>query len=225
MRFITLIIAFLLVCNLSFGQKKQVYTAKATYYGKKFTHSKTYSGERYSATKYTCAHRSFPLQSLVKVTNIKNNKSVIVRVNDRFRRKNVIDLSLVAAKQLDIIQAGVAKVTLQLLDSSYMELYNSQRIDSNLIIPENDTIRDTLIARGYLNYYVRIASTKMRKTASKIIKQVGDEYDLKAKISKATHKRKPLYKVVSGPFATKEDAEKVLRRIHKKFKDAVIVED
>ncbi len=225
MRFIILIIAFVFVSQLSYSQKKHVYKARATFYGKKFTKSKTYSGERYSAIKYTAAHRSFPLQSLVKVTNTKNNKSVIVRINDRFRRKNVIDLSLIAARQLDIIRSGVGNVTLQLLDSSYLDMYRNQKIDSNLIIPENDTIRDSLIIKGYLNYYVRIASTKMKVTAKKIVKQVADEYELKAKISKATHKRKPLYKVVSGPYATKEEADEVLHRIHKRFKDAVIVED
>jgi len=225
MRFVTIFVTLLLISHLSFGKKLPVYKAKATYYGKKFTHSKTYSGERYSALKYTAAHRSFPLQSLVRVTNSVNNKSVIVRINDRFRRKNVIDLSLIAAKQLDIIRSGVGKVTLQLLDSSYLEMYNNQRIDSTLIIPENDSIRDSLIIKGYLNFYVRIASTKMKVTANKIVKQVANEYELKAKISKATHKRKPLYKVVSGPFATKVEADKILHRIHKHFKDAVIVED
>ena len=225
MRFVTIFVTLLLISHLSFGKKTPVYKAKATYYGKKFTHSKTYSGERYNALKYTAAHKSFPLQSLVRVTNSVNNKSVIVRINDRFRRKNVIDLSLIAAKQLDIIRTGVGKVTLQLLDSSYLEIYNNQRIDSTLIIPENDSIRDSLIIKGYLYYYVRIASTKMKVTANKIVKQVANEYELKAKISKATHKRKPLYKVVSGPFATKEEAEKVIHRIHRRFKDAVIVED
>ena len=87
MRFVTLFIALVFLSLSTFGAKSPVYKAKATFYGKKFTKSKTYSGERYNANKYTAAHRSFPMQSLVKVTNTKNDKYVIVRINDRFSKE------------------------------------------------------------------------------------------------------------------------------------------
>ena len=65
----------------------------------------------------TAAHKTLPFNTKVRVTNIENNKSVIVRINDRgpFKKGRIIDLSLGAAKKIGLIQAGSAKVTLEII--------------------------------------------------------------------------------------------------------------
>lgn len=85
---------------------------KASWYGKKFHGRKTSSGERYDMYKMSAAHKTLPLPSYVRVRNLANNKSVIVRVNDRgpFLHNRLIDLSYAAAHRLDIIKAGTGRV-------------------------------------------------------------------------------------------------------------------
>lgn len=103
---------------------------KATYYSSKFTGKKTYSGERYDPKKYTAAHKSLLLNSLIKVTNPTNMKVVVVRINDRFKKENYIDLSWIAAKEIDIIKTGTTHVLIEPADSltnnDYIKLYFTQ---------------------------------------------------------------------------------------------------
>ncbi len=87
----------------------------ASWYGKYFQGHQTASGESYNMYDLTCAHRSLPLGSLVRVTNLRNHKSVVVRVNDRgpVPEDRIIDLSYAAANLLQV--SGVSKVRLELL--------------------------------------------------------------------------------------------------------------
>jgi|APTNR8051073442_1049403.scaffolds.fasta_scaffold01018_9 peptidoglycan lytic transglycosylase len=90
---------------------------KASYYGSEFDGRSTANGETFSNKEYTAAHKSLPFGSLVKVTNLANNKTVIVRINDRgpYVAGRVIDLSRKAAEELDMIRAGVIDVKIELL--------------------------------------------------------------------------------------------------------------
>jgi rare lipoprotein A len=90
---------------------------KATYYASKFHGRKTASGEHYNMYKLTAAHRTLPYNTMVKVTNVNNGKSVIVRINDRgpFTKNRCIDLSYEAARRIEIIRSGFAPVTLDVL--------------------------------------------------------------------------------------------------------------
>jgi rare lipoprotein A len=78
---------------------------------------RTASGEAYDRAAYTAAHRTLPLQSLVRVTNLKTNRQAIVRINDRgpFINPRIIDLSLASAKALDVWGPGLAQVKLEVL--------------------------------------------------------------------------------------------------------------
>ena len=87
----------------------------ASYYGHELAGNRTASGERFNPKALTAAHRTLPLGSKLKVTNKKNGKSVIVRVNDRgpFVRKRLIDLSLGAAQKISMVAAGHAAVRIE----------------------------------------------------------------------------------------------------------------
>jgi rare lipoprotein A len=95
----------------------QVLRGKASFYARRFHGRKTASGERFSIHGMTGAHRSLPFGTRVKVTNLKNGRAVVVRINDRgpYGRGRVIDLSPAAARQIDMIQAGVVPVTVEIL--------------------------------------------------------------------------------------------------------------
>jgi len=91
---------------------------KASYYGRGFHGRKTASGERFDMHAFTAAHRTLRFGTLVRVTNRKNGRSVVVRINDRGpfgRRKRIIDVSHAAARKLGMMKAGVVPVTLEVL--------------------------------------------------------------------------------------------------------------
>ena len=92
---------------------------RASWYGRLFQHKKTASGEPYDMHDFTAAHRTLPLGSWVKVTNLKNDKSVMVRINDRgpWAKSRILDLSYGAAMILGIGDDGVAKVRLDVIET------------------------------------------------------------------------------------------------------------
>ncbi len=93
----------------------QVKKGKASYYAKRATGSTTANGEKLHHDSMTCAHPTLPFGTLLKVTNLSNLKSVIVRVNDRgpFVGSRIIDLSWGAAKEIDMLKQGVVRVEIE----------------------------------------------------------------------------------------------------------------
>lgn len=89
----------------------------ASYYGDELAGHPTASGERFDPTELTAAHRSLPFGTKLRVTNLRNGRTVVVRVNDRgpFARRRIIDLSYAAARRLGMIETGIARVRLDLL--------------------------------------------------------------------------------------------------------------
>ncbi|MCR1838050.1 septal ring lytic transglycosylase RlpA family protein [Rodentibacter caecimuris] len=89
----------------------------ASYYHSKFHGHRTSSGEPYNANLYTAAHKTLPLNSYALVTNLRNNRKTIVRINDRgpFSRERIIDLSYTAAKEIGLIARGVGQVKVEAL--------------------------------------------------------------------------------------------------------------
>lgn len=92
-------------------------TGMASWYGDRFHAKRTANGEIYDMHALTAAHRTLPLPSLVRVTNLENGRSVVVRVNDRgpFKKGRIIDVSARAAHELQFAQKGVAKVHVKYL--------------------------------------------------------------------------------------------------------------
>ncbi len=95
----------------------------ASWYGKKFHGRKTSSGERYDMYAMTAAHKTLPLPTYARVTNVKNGRSAVVKINDRgpFHGNRVIDLSYSAAKKLGVVAKGTAMVEVRAIDPSRPE--------------------------------------------------------------------------------------------------------
>jgi rare lipoprotein A len=93
-------------------------TGVASYYGAKHQGKRTASGERFNKNSLTAAHRQLPFGTRVKVTNLNNDKSCVVRINDRgpHTRGRLIDVSHEAAEQLGMLRSGTARVRVQALD-------------------------------------------------------------------------------------------------------------
>ena len=108
-----------------------VQTGKASYYAKKFSGRKTASGERLHHDSLTCAHRTYPFGTQLKVTNPANGKTVIVRVTDRgpYVKGRIIDLSVRAARELGIIAQGIAPVVVERYNPSIIPFKPEDIID------------------------------------------------------------------------------------------------
>lgn len=103
----------------SFAQDNmQILYGKATYYHKRFEGRKTANGEKFSQKQYTCAHKSLPINTFLKVTNLENDKTIVLRVNDRLPKKSkvLLDLSFIAAQKLDFIKKGSADIRAEVID-------------------------------------------------------------------------------------------------------------
>ena len=97
-----------------------VMRGRASWYGSYFQGRRTASDERYNRFAYTCAHKTLPFGTRLRVTNVKNGKSVVVRVSDRgpFRHQRIIDLSEIAARPLGITVCGAATVVAEIVDKA-----------------------------------------------------------------------------------------------------------
>jgi rare lipoprotein A len=98
-------------------QEKQVYIGLASFYSGVLKEKQTSSGTDYNPNQFTAAHRDLPLGTKVMVTNLENNQSVLVTITDRgpSRADRIIDLSLAAAKELNMVGSGVAKVRVEVV--------------------------------------------------------------------------------------------------------------
>ena len=87
-------------------------TGRASYYGERFRGRRTASGERFDPDGLTAAHRTLPFGTRLRVTNVRNGRSVVVRVTDRgpFHRSRVLDLSRAAARAIGMVRSGTARV-------------------------------------------------------------------------------------------------------------------
>lgn len=92
----------------------------ASWYGKEEDGDKTASGEKFDMHKLTAAHKTLPFGTMVEVTRIGNGKKVVVEITDRgpFVKGRIIDLSYAAAKELDMVSAGVAKVEIRVVKNA-----------------------------------------------------------------------------------------------------------
>ncbi|WP_445397858.1 septal ring lytic transglycosylase RlpA family protein [Zobellella sp. An-6] len=99
-------------------QPHYVAEGRASFYGQRHHGRKTANGERFDKNALTAAHKTLPFGSRVRVTNLNNQRSVVVRINDRgpYTRGRIIDLSEQAARELNMLRAGVAPVRLEVLE-------------------------------------------------------------------------------------------------------------
>ena len=162
------LIAILLISSITMSFSKDSKTeeessmvyeyGKASYYGHPFIGRKTASGEIFSESMYTCAHKSLPFGTKLKITNLNNGKSIIVRVNDRgpFMKTRIVDLSIRGAKDLGLMASGIANVSVEIVNSKFsslgpIEQMNKIMIDENFAYVHKDDIQKMQSILNYLN--------------------------------------------------------------------------
>ena len=119
----------------------------ASWYGDDFHNKRTANGETYDMRAITAAHRTLPLPSIVRVTNLENGKSIIARVNDRgpYVKKRIIDVSQKGAELLGYRQNGTAKVKVEILEKESKAIKEAMLSKSSTSKIFNDSINYTLV--------------------------------------------------------------------------------
>ena len=163
-----------------------IQTGEASWYGPGFHGRQTANGERYNQNQLTAAHRTLEFGTMVRVVNLDNGKSVVVRINDRgpYARGRIIDLSRAAAREIDMIQSGVANVRLE-------RLSGRQTADVN---------RES--------FTVQIGSYSSRSEARREAGKLSNTRVVQARVN-----NRNMYRVYYGSFDSRNEAERALRRL------------
>ncbi len=178
----------------------------ASWYGKQFHGRKTANGETYNMNALTAAHKTLPMPTYVKVTNLANGRSVILRVNDRgpFVAGRVIDVSRRGAQLLGFQQKGVTRVRVQAVDENgrVRRNPNKNRRQKAKMPPTNDT-------RGHFVQVGAFANLTNAVTRKRQLDSVGQN----ARIVEGKSGNRTLFRVRVGPFNNLTKAETILEKI------------
>jgi len=167
---------------------------KASWYGKKFHGKPTSNQEIFDMYKLTAAHKTLPLPSYVEVTNLKNNKKVVVRVNDRgpFVGDRIIDLSYAAAKALDYIDDGIADVHIRVVNSP------------------KDLVENP-IKQGLT--YLQLGAYSDKNTAYNLAKKVSDLLGIETFVTILATQAGTLHRVRIGPINSEQKVNNLMTKI------------
>lgn len=161
----------------------------ASWYGTKFHSKRTSSGEPYSLYDMTAAHKTLPIPSFVKVTNLENGREIVVKVNDRgpFHENRVIDLSYVAAKKLGITGHGTGLVEVASIDPRD---YGS----------ELPLVSTSFKPNSHLTLYLQAGAFSEMNNAERVAEKLRGFTNYPVQIEKAMKDERALYRVRVGPL-------------------------
>jgi rare lipoprotein A len=171
----------------------------ASWYGNKFHGRHTSNGEVYSMYEMTAAHKTLPIPCYVKVTNLENGRSVIVRVNDRgpFHGDRIIDLSYAAAKKLGYSDKGTAKVEVSVIDPAD---YQNNTVASPQLAPDPAMlpVAGVETVGQDSNAYLQVGAFNNQLAASHLSQRLAGvtEYPV---VVRQQSSPQPLFKVLVGP--------------------------
>ncbi len=183
----------------------------ASWYGSKFHGHRTSSGETYNMYAMTAAHKSLPLPSYVRVTNLENGKSIVVRVNDRgpFHDNRIIDLSYTAAKKLNITASGTGKVEIRYINPNQSRPQTRvAAIRNKPVIGSESAKRSKTTQKSPQRLYIQVGAFTQRINAEQLQQRVANVLD-SGDIITGYNIENRLYRVRIGPLASIEEADKL----------------
>ncbi len=177
----------------------------ASWYGPNFQGKLTANGEIYNMYETTAAHRTLPFHSIVKVTNLENGRSLVVRINDRgpYAKGRILDCSKAVAKSLGMIDKGTAKVKIEVI--SLGEIVDRNLASGTVFAIQVGSFSNSSAARNFLS------SLQQRYPS-----QIG--YLISTKVN-----GREMHRVRLGPYSTRQQAEGLLKKLQKDGYGGLIV--
>ncbi|WP_019029832.1 septal ring lytic transglycosylase RlpA family protein [Colwellia piezophila] len=181
-------------------------TGLASWYGKKFHGHLTSNGEIYDMYAMSAAHKNLPLPTYLKVTNIANNKSVIVRVNDRgpFHQSRILDLSYSAAYKLDMLKTGTAEVKITAI-TDFDKKTGKMKFPATTLSLGVSTVKTTPVktitqsnktTMGITTPYIQVFATSKKALAISTASKLKMQY----KQESSYHEKQGIYRIQIGPI-------------------------
>lgn len=180
-------------------------TGIASWYGNKFHGNPTASGEIYNMYDMTAAHKTLPLGTRVRVTNLENNRSIVVRVNDRgpFVDNRVIDLSYLAASKIGIAQTGLGRVRITALDKNDKQSQTSRPDLAEAAMPPD---------ADQPHYTLQMGSFTSRENAVNLREALSSKYQ-PARIVIFHDNDQTFYRVRLGRYSSREEGERARQKM------------
>ncbi|MFO7604253.1 MAG: septal ring lytic transglycosylase RlpA family protein [Gammaproteobacteria bacterium] len=194
----------------------------ASWYGRKFHGHRTSSGDTYDMFAMTAAHTSLPLPTYVRVTNLDNQRQIIVKVNDRgpFHDDRIIDLSYAAAAKLDIAANGTGRVEVEAIDPENFR--NEQRKQRPYALQALERSRD---AAPDPRLFLQLGAFASRSNAEQLQQRITHVHPA-VTIASPAQNTPALYRVRIGPLASAEEAEQLATELAQQgFRTTKIVRD
>ncbi|WP_333818900.1 septal ring lytic transglycosylase RlpA family protein [Ohtaekwangia sp.] len=219
--FFTLFFYFLLIASFA-----QVQTGKASFYADKFDGVITASGEKYRHNKLTGAHKTLPFGTKVRVTNLANNKSVEVTINDRgpWVEGRIIDLSRKAAEELGFTNKGVADVKLEIVDPGDGKTSDPGRPIEHVMVEEKEFYEFEITRLTPKGFGVQIGTYQELVNLMRLSDNLKNSYKKQVTIQVKVINGIKYYGIILGKFSSRAKAEDFREELKGKFPDAFIVE-
>ncbi len=220
--FFAIFIAFL--ANTSFGQFTQ--TGKASFYADKFEGHPTASGEKYKHSKLTAAHKTLPFGTKIRVTNLVNNESVEVTVNDRgpYAEGRIVDLSKSAAEKLGFVSKGLAEVKLEVINAGDGKSGMEVKAIDRITVDEKEFYDFEIERLQPKGFGVQIGTYQELVNLMRLSDNLKSSYKKKVVVQVKILNGVKYYSLILGQFSNRDKADKFLSSIKNKYPDAFIAE-
>jgi len=208
------------------GVSGQVQTGKASFYADKFEGSQTASGEKYKHNKLTAAHKSLPFGTKVRLTNLANNQTVEVTINDRgpYVEDRIVDVSRAAAEQLGFVNNGLAEVRLEVIDAGDGKTSDPGRPIEHVTVDEKEFYEFEISRLNPHGFGVQIGTYQELVNLMRLSENLKNSYKKQVRIQVKILNGVKYYGIILGQFSSHEKAEDFRDEVKKKFPDAFIVE-
>lgn len=215
------------------ARRTTVMRGRASWYGREHQGHRTSNGERFDRTKYTCAHKTLPFGTRLRVTNPVTKKSVVVRVTDRgpFRHQRILDLSEIAARPLGIVDQGAVSVVAEVVpndtplgptgapaDIARLAADSANTLTATAILPGATEAADVVLVPEPQPTFVVQAGTfgDIRNAMAVQNKIQSLDGNLLVTVASGTPEGKPLNRVLVGRFRNRAEAEALRKLLQQK---------
>lgn len=216
-------IAFSFLAASAFAQ---IQTGKASFYADKFDGKPTASGEKYRHNKLTGAHKTLPFGTKVRITNMANNESVEVTINDRgpYVEDRIIDLSKAAAEKLGFVSQGLAEVKLEVIDAGDGKTSDPARTIDNVTVDEKEFYEFEIERSKPKGFAVQIGTYQELVNLMRLSDNLKNSYQKAVTVQVKIINGVKYYSLLLGQFSSRQKAEVFRSELIKKFPGTFIVE-
>jgi rare lipoprotein A len=210
----------------SFSTTAQVQTGKASFYSDKFEGQPTASGEKYKHNKLTAAHKTLPFGTKVKLTNLANNQTVEVVINDRgpYVDGRIVDVSKAAAEKLGFISQGLADVSLEVTDPGDGRRSDPASPIGQVSVEEKEFYGFEVSRSKPSGFGVQLGTYQELVNLIRLSENLKNSYKKKVVVQVKIISGVKYYALILGQFPNRDKAIQFRDELKKKYPDAFIVE-